>query len=158
MTTTMMWLAIGITIGVLSPWLILAVRRALAHGGADATVTGAVPAPRAGTRRMPRTPSYEAVSVRPCLEACRVAWDQQGMRYLSAEAPELPLPGCDAGKCTCRYVHHEDRRGAEDRRDAVGQFGGINPRSGKEDRRSAGNRDRRRGNAPARAASYFNDY
>lgn len=160
MTTTMMWLAIGITIGVLSPWLIMTLRRAMASGGSDATATEAapVPAPRAGTRRMPRAPSYEAVSVRPCLEACRAAWDQQKVRYLAAEAPELPLSGCDVDKCVCRYVHHEDRRGTEERRDEVGQFAGINPRSGKKERRSDGDRDRRRGNTPTRVASYFNDY
>lgn len=31
-------------------------------------------------------------------------------RYLSSEAPLLPLPGCTASYCQCRYVHYEDRR------------------------------------------------
>lgn len=31
-------------------------------------------------------------------------------RYLSGEAPLLPLPGCTATYCQCRYVHYEDRR------------------------------------------------
>lgn len=32
-------------------------------------------------------------------------------------APRLPLSGCDAGVCTCKYRHFEDRR-AGDRRAA----------------------------------------
>jgi len=34
------------------------------------------------------------------------------MRFLSSEAPRLPLPGCGAGAaCSCAYKHHRDRRG-----------------------------------------------
>jgi hypothetical protein len=28
----------------------------------------------------------------------------------------LPVPTCDRAKCRCRYIHHEDRRTGEDRR------------------------------------------
>jgi hypothetical protein len=38
------------------------------------------------------------------------------MRFLSAKAPKLPLPGCDSPKCECRYAHHSDRRSGVDRR------------------------------------------
>ncbi len=158
--TTMIWLSIGITIGVLSPWVIMTLRRAMASGGHGVVAPEPTPVPavRTGVRRTPRAPTYEAVSVRPCLEACQAAWDQQDKRYLASEAPELPLAGCDVGKCGCRYVHHEDRRGTEDRRDDVGRFAGINPRVGDRDRRGDGKRERRRGSTPARVASYFNDY
>jgi hypothetical protein len=33
-------------------------------------------------------------------------------RFLSKEAPVLPLAGCSmSGKCRCSYQHHDDRRG-----------------------------------------------
>lgn len=31
-------------------------------------------------------------------------------RFLSGEAPPLPLPNCTAPRCRCCYVHYEDRR------------------------------------------------
>jgi hypothetical protein len=34
-----------------------------------------------------------------------------GTRFLSKEAPRLPLKGCSIGSdCRCSYQHHEDRR------------------------------------------------
>jgi len=33
------------------------------------------------------------------------------MRFLSQDAPRLPLPNCpNSGKCRCVYKHFEDRR------------------------------------------------
>lgn len=37
-------------------------------------------------------------------------------RFLSGDAPRLPLPSCGAPTCNCRYVHHGDRRDAEEGR------------------------------------------
>jgi hypothetical protein len=34
----------------------------------------------------------------------------EGQRFLSREAPQLPLKDCASASCTCRYQHHEDRR------------------------------------------------
>jgi hypothetical protein len=31
-------------------------------------------------------------------------------RFLSGEAPPLPLPNCTAPRCLCCYAHYEDRR------------------------------------------------
>jgi hypothetical protein len=44
------------------------------------------------------------------------AREAEGKRFLSAAAPMLPLKGCTATKCQCRYVHHSDRRSVRDRR------------------------------------------
>lgn len=46
---------------------------------------------------------------------CGLVAQLSGRRFLSADAPLLPLPGCVVRPCRCRYVHHADRR-AEDRR------------------------------------------
>ena len=63
------------------------------------------------------TNPYHAVTVVPGLECCQAARVLQGHRFLSTEAPALPLKGCDRSSCGCRYNHHNDRRArAGDRR------------------------------------------
>jgi hypothetical protein len=59
---------------------------------------------------------YHAVSIEAGPRPCAVARDAEGRRFLSAAAPTLPLEGCTNGTCQCRYVHHNDRRSARDRR------------------------------------------
>ena len=54
---------------------------------------------------------YHAVAVVPGARACNAAKQSARKRFLSAEAPLLPLKNCDAAACTCRYQHYEDRRG-----------------------------------------------
>lgn len=54
---------------------------------------------------------WHAVSVVPGPTPCAVARAFRGQRFLSREAPHLPLPGCaDRGACRCIYRHHADRR------------------------------------------------
>ena len=59
---------------------------------------------------------FHAVSIRPGVFACAAARELEGQRFLSGTAPRIPLPGCDASDCTCRFAHHADRRAGEDRR------------------------------------------
>lgn len=67
-------------------------------------------------RPAPGNPNkYHAVSIVRSLEACAPSVHLSGKRFLSSEAPALPLPGCAVRSCRCRYVHHADRR-ADDRR------------------------------------------
>jgi len=47
--------------------------------------------------------------------ACEAVKKLEGKRFLSKEAPHLPLPGCGAAHCHCRYVHFKDGR-EDDRR------------------------------------------
>lgn len=47
---------------------------------------------------------------------CDAARKIAGQRFLSKEAPRLPLTGCDQKECKCRYQHYTDRR-TETRRD-----------------------------------------
>jgi hypothetical protein len=54
--------------------------------------------------------AFHAVSVLPCPGACGAAREIEGKRFLSRQAPILPLKGCDKAACRCRYEHHEDRR------------------------------------------------
>ena len=59
---------------------------------------------------------YHAVSVKPGAYACSEANKIAGQRFLASQAPDLPLPDCDAAECDCHFVHHDDRRTGKDRR------------------------------------------
>jgi len=54
---------------------------------------------------------FHAVSIAPGPEACEAAQVRAGKRFLSREAPRLPLPECGNPECRCRYQHYDDRRG-----------------------------------------------
>jgi hypothetical protein len=53
---------------------------------------------------------YHAVSIMPGPRCCAAARDLVGQRFLSRQAPPLPLKGCDRASCECHYEHHPDRR------------------------------------------------
>jgi hypothetical protein len=59
---------------------------------------------------------YHAVSIRLGSNACTVAKEIQGERFLAKDAPKFPLTGCDVSDCRCRFVHYRDRRARDDRR------------------------------------------
>lgn len=59
---------------------------------------------------------YHAVSIRYRMNACEAAKQLTDKRFLSNEAPKLPLPECTASTCHCHYEHYEDRRDGEERR------------------------------------------
>ncbi len=52
-------------------------------------------------------------------DLCPAFSAQAGKRYLSTEAPSLPLPGCNKKTCRCKYRYLDDRRSAE-RRSGMG--------------------------------------
>jgi hypothetical protein len=53
---------------------------------------------------------WHAISVVPSEGACAKARGLSRIRFLSNDAPPLPLEGCNARTCRCHYRHHEDRR------------------------------------------------
>ena len=57
-----------------------------------------------------KAPTHHAVSIVTGPRCCAAARELRGQRFLSREAPVLPLPACDRGECACRYEHHTDRR------------------------------------------------
>jgi len=60
---------------------------------------------------------FHAVSIHPAAQGCMAAEAIKGQRFLSEEAPGLPLEECTAAVCHCTYAHHVDRRrGNGDRR------------------------------------------
>lgn len=81
---------------------------------------------------------YRAVSIIPGKQACAAAYRFKGLRFLSRQAPRLPLPSCDLSHCDCRFKHHPDRRAGPRRRSDEGLMSAA--WSGKERRRSGGRR------------------
>ncbi len=66
---------------------------------------------------------WHAVSVKPGQPACEVAMSGKSQRWLSREAPMLPLPGCTRpDRCRCTYKHHEDRRAGARRAEEMDVF------------------------------------
>ncbi len=61
---------------------------------------------------------YHGVSIKPSKNCeCTAVQKIQNKRFLSDEAPLLPLEECDSpGSCQCVYQHFDDRR-SEPRRD-----------------------------------------
>jgi hypothetical protein len=68
------------------------------------------PAPATGARK-PTGAAHHAVSIVPGSRCCEEARQLRGKRFLSREAPQLPLKTCGRADCACRYEHHPDRRG-----------------------------------------------
>ncbi len=149
-----MWAAIGTIIGLLSPWIIVRRHRLAIESACGQTLS----VPRRSVNIRLKVDSYRGVTISPHLEMCAVAEEQRGRRFLATDAPELPLPGCDVRKCGCRYRQHEDRRDEEDRRSGFGQMNEISQRLGVNEKRLAGNADRRRTVSKAEPAAYFNNY
>lgn len=117
---------------LLGLWLLIRLRR----GGADKT-------PASDTVSGGPESEYHAVSIKVTGMACAAAKDLTGQRFLSTEAPRLPLPGCTAADCNCRFVHHKDRRSGKDRRSPFGP-GGLGSGTGSFEMDKRQGKDRRK--------------
>jgi len=60
---------------------------------------------------------HHAIEIKCGIFACAAVEQLQGRRFLSDQAPALPLKACDQSQCACAYTHRADRR-AGPRRDA----------------------------------------
>jgi hypothetical protein len=68
---------------------------------------------------------WHAVCVVLQTSSCAAAAMCRNNRYLSKEAPRLPLRGCDHPEtCECTYRHFEDRRNGKRRSAELGVAGG----------------------------------
>ena len=83
---------------------------------------------------------WHAVSVKPAAGACPAALSGKNRRWLSREAPMLPLPGCTRpDTCQCTYQHHDDRRAGGRRAAEVDAFARV-PQVATERRKRRGRR------------------
>jgi hypothetical protein len=54
---------------------------------------------------------WHAVAISSGPSCCRASVQARNVRFLSSEAPPLPLAGCTSPKtCACKYKHYGDRR------------------------------------------------
>lgn len=69
-----------------------------------------------------RAVSYRCVGVEALdpHAACSAVREMAGQRFLAGQAPQIPVPGCSARRCMCKFVHFDDRRSG-DRRSHRGQ-------------------------------------
>jgi hypothetical protein len=82
-----------------------------------------MPADRKTIKQPPQ--NWHAVGIRCAENACAAVQALRQRRYLSREAPRLPLADCtNPAGCHCRYRHFEDRRDGP-RRDAETGASGI---------------------------------
>jgi hypothetical protein len=65
------------------------------------------PAPVAPKKAVQR---FHAVTIAAGPRACDAARRLQDQRFLSRDAPPLPLKDCSCSNCECRYEHYDDRR------------------------------------------------
>jgi hypothetical protein len=123
-----LWAALG-AIPALGLCLVVLRRRqglTEAAGRADA-ITALPERPTAAQRTAPggAGAGFHAVTVKPCLEPCDAVQALAGKRFLSQEAPALPLENCDQARCNCTYRHFSDRRAPGDRRSGWDTFGAF---------------------------------
>jgi hypothetical protein len=87
---------------------------------------------------------WKAVGVVPGKEACEAAQKLRSQRFLTREAPRLPLPDCtNQDKCQCKYQHFASRRHRPRRATDEGRSSSAPPSEG-ERRRPGERRERRR--------------
>lgn len=80
--------------------------------------------------------SYSAASIQHNGGACAAVKTLGDTRFLAATVPLIPLPGCDAATCDCKYIQHEDRRIGDERRALFSTMSDLYALSGKTERRA----------------------
>ncbi len=88
----------------------------------------------------PQPSPFHCVSITLGAGACQTAKTLKGARFLSAEAPLLPLVSCDASRCNCTFMHHADRRRGDRRNPYSAQSHGFTVHGGDERRHRRGRR------------------
>jgi hypothetical protein len=80
---------------------------------------------------------FRAVSVRCGPGACEQALALGNQRFITGRLRKLPLAGCTAVNCHCKFQHHPDRRDSQgDQRAPAALRSQLYTASGKPERRS----------------------
>lgn len=94
-------------------------------------------------RREARALGFHCVSIENEASCCEQVDAVKGKRFLSKEAPVIPMKDCTQAQCQCHYQHYDDRRQTgQDRRieygitrELYGLFGEHNRRDQPKGRR-----------------------
>lgn len=85
--------------------------------------------------------AFRGVSLKRGPQACEQAKALGNRRFLPGQLGQLPLQGCTSANCTCKFVHHEDRRSDRgDQRAPSALRSELYHASGKQDRRKRAGR------------------
>jgi hypothetical protein len=124
------WILILATIGIVVFFLVLRLMRSSA---------GFAKKPIATEKK-----KYAGLAFFSDSHCCDAATAHNERRFLTSEAPKIPLAQCsDPALCHCKYRNIDDRRISDDRRDIVGVLSKDMPVGDKRSNRRAG-RDRRK--------------
>jgi hypothetical protein len=77
------------------------------------------PATKARPASTPPPSRYSSVSIMLPQNCCSSAQSLAGARFLTKEAPQLPLANCNTTPCKCGFIRHEDRREEDEDRRAI---------------------------------------
>jgi hypothetical protein len=88
-------------------------------GSAKATRSKQGRKSKSSHKKIPEKMPFGAVSIEFSGEACPAVRKLEGQKFLEMKAPITPLSECTYSKCRCRYVHYNDRRSLEERRDPL---------------------------------------
>jgi hypothetical protein len=86
--------------------------------------------------------SFHCVETHYHAHCCYAVKELHGKRFLSAQAPSLPVKNCDQAHCHCDYIHHDDRR-TDVRRDGIGLQHHMYGQNGEAEHRHAHHHGRR---------------
>ncbi len=64
-------------------------------------------------------PQWTAVKVKTGLMCCKTVEQMRGNVFLTGEAPDFPLKDCKVKVCECKYIHMDDRRQGDERREST---------------------------------------
>ena len=124
------WLLILTTIGIVVFFATLRLRHSSARFGKKPIAAA--------------TKKYTGLAFVADPHCCDAANAHNERRFLTSEAPKIPLAECsDPTLCECKYRNIDDRRTRDDRRDIVGVLSKDMPVGDQRSNRRAG-RDRRR--------------
>ncbi|MBL4798020.1 MAG: hypothetical protein JKY50_11445 [Oleispira sp.] len=94
-------------------------------------------------KKTTKSTAFHCVETHHHGKCCEAVKALHGKRFLSAEAPILPIQGCDQAHCECDYVHHDDRR-SDNRRTDVGLLQAMYGQTGEVEHRSGTQHGRRK--------------
>ena len=129
---------------ILLLWMLLAPSRSPARARKAAAKARA--ARVTASKDMPRSSgrsggAFRGVSLKQGSQACEQARAIGNRRFLPGQLGQLPLDGCDSPNCSCKFVHHEDRRDmVGDKRALSALRTELYHASGKPERRSSNGR------------------
>lgn len=84
--------------------------------------------------------NWRAVKVKTGLMCCKEAEKMRGQIYLAAEAPVFPIKGCKVAECECKYIHKDDRRDGDERRESTEFLNDLYGMHDKDRRKTKGRR------------------